>query len=77
MIRRVLVATLLAAATVAAVTSSPAAARACKIDHVCYTVYYSDSSRTTVVGELVVGCDGERSMWGTRTGFYDFSESPC
>lgn len=79
MIRRSLPAMLLAAALAAALTAvtGPAQARACRIDHTCVTTYYSDSSRTVVVGEKYESCDGRVSGWGTRTGYLEFEESPC
>ncbi|GAA3090771.1 hypothetical protein [Nonomuraea salmonea] len=55
MIRRLLPATVLAVAAVTVVTASPAEARACKINHACATIYYGDSTRTTVVGGEVRG----------------------
>ncbi|MEV5328917.1 DUF6289 family protein [Nonomuraea sp. N2-4H] len=77
MIRRLLPATVLAVAAVTAVTASPAEARACKIGHACVTVFYSDSTKTTVVGEKYEECDGRVDSWGVRTGYLDFYESPC
>lgn len=77
MIRRLLPATVLAVAAVTVVTASPAEARACKINHACATVYYSDSTRTTVVGEKYEDCNGAVDMWGVRSGYIDFYESPC
>jgi hypothetical protein len=76
MIRRALLATLLALATVSMVTASPAQARACQIDHYCYTTFYADGTYTTVVGELYEDCFGNRSMWGRR-GIPVFVETPC
>ncbi|MET8867972.1 DUF6289 family protein [Nonomuraea sp. NPDC004580] len=77
MIRRLLPATVLAVAAVTVVTASPAEARACKFDHACATIYYSDSTRTTVVGEKYEDCNGAVDMWGVRSGYIDFYESPC
>ncbi|MEV5894094.1 DUF6289 family protein [Nonomuraea fuscirosea] len=77
MIRRLLPATVLAVAAVTVVTTGPAEARACKHGHACATIFYSDSTRTTVVGEKYEGCDGSVDMWGVRSGYQDFYESPC
>ncbi|MEU8357337.1 DUF6289 family protein [Nonomuraea sp. NPDC048882] len=77
MLRRLLPATVLAVAAVTAVTTGPAQARACKHGHACVTVFYSDSTRTTVVGEKYEDCDGAVDMWGVRSGYQDFYESPC
>ncbi|MFK3984054.1 DUF6289 family protein [Micromonospora sp. NPDC050397] len=77
MIRRVLLAAAIAVAALVVVPGTPAQARACKADHDCYTAFYSDSSHTTLVGALSESCDGTRSMWGRRSGYLTFSESPC
>ncbi|MFB4278335.1 DUF6289 family protein [Nonomuraea sp. MTCD27] len=77
MIRRALLATVLALAAVTTVTTGTAQARACKLGHACVTVYYSDSTRTTVVGERYEDCNGAVDMWGVRSGYLDFYESPC
>lgn len=77
MFRRVLVAAALAAATVLAIPGGPAQARACRIDYACALVFFSDSSHTTVVGELDTDCDGTESMWGVRSGYQQFFEAPC
>lgn len=77
MIRRVLLAVLLALATLTTFTSAPAYARACALGNYCVTTYYSDSSHTTVVGTMYEGCEGGGSSWGTRTIYKDFVETPC
>ncbi|MFC4114068.1 DUF6289 family protein [Nonomuraea zeae] len=77
MIRRLLLATVLALAAVTTVTTGPAQARACKYNYACVTVFYSDSTRTTVVGEKYEDCTGVVDMWGVRTGYLEFYESPC
>ncbi|MEV0203210.1 DUF6289 family protein [Nonomuraea sp. NPDC050691] len=61
----------------AAVTSAPAQARPCGLGNYCVTTYYSDSSRTTVVGRMVEYCEGGGYLSGTRTIYKDFSEVPC
>ncbi|SEG96989.1 hypothetical protein SAMN05444920_110176 [Nonomuraea solani] len=76
MIRRALLATLLALAAVS-VAAAPAQARACKHGYTCVTVWYSDSTRTVVVGEKYEDCEGNAEMWGTRSGYVTFDESPC
>ncbi|GAA2214483.1 hypothetical protein GCM10009850_099480 [Nonomuraea monospora] len=76
MIRRLLLATVLALAAVT-VSTAPAQARACKYNYTCVTVFYSDSTRTTVVGEKYEDCTGVVDMWGVRTGYLEFYESPC
>ena len=76
MIRRALLAVLVALATLTTVTSAPAHARACRIDYHCETTYYSDGSYTTVVGAKYEDCVGNESHWGTR-GYPVFVETPC
>ncbi|MEU0571898.1 DUF6289 family protein [Nonomuraea sp. NPDC005983] len=77
MIRRALVASVIAVAALAAGPAGPAQARACSLGSSCVTTYYSDSSQTTVVGGKYEDCDGTVSTWGTRTGYLTFSESLC
>jgi len=77
MLRRVLlIAALVAAATLAG-PGSPAQARPCYQDHYCSFTYYSDSSYTTVVGFRFTDCNGESGGWGVRSGYLDFVETPC
>ena len=40
------------------------------------TEFYSDASKTTLVGEVIVGC-GANGHWGKRTAFTAHSSSPC
>ncbi len=79
MLRRALAAIALAAcATVTAVLpAAPAQARACQIQHICIMTWYSDASRTVVVGEKFEDCGGDVSMWGVRTPYYTMTEDPC
>ncbi|SCL16638.1 hypothetical protein GA0070616_1071 [Micromonospora nigra] len=77
MIRRTLAAATVAAGIFALLPGAPAQARACMIDWQCTTYYYSDSSRTTIVGALYEDCDGYRANWGTRTAHVSFTEVPC
>ncbi|MBO4209179.1 DUF6289 family protein [Micromonospora echinofusca] len=77
MLRRTLAAATLGVAAIAVLPGAPAQARACMIDHQCTTYYYSDSSKTTIVGSLYEECDGSRYQWGTRTGYLTFTEVPC
>lgn len=77
MIRRALLAALLALGAITTVTTAPAYARACPLGTSCVTTYYSDSLHTTVVGALYAGCDGAGSSWGTRTTYLDYQETPC
>jgi hypothetical protein len=80
MIRRTLLATFLATVTAVSVTvvaSTPAQARACRIDHFCYTTWYSDATYTTAVGGKFENCDGATSTWGRRSGHVEFEETPC
>lgn len=79
MLRRAFTAAALAtiAAATVIVPAAPAQARACTINHYCYTTWYSDASRTVVVGQLFEDCDGTRSMWGVRSPYLTFSENNC
>jgi Family of unknown function (DUF6289) len=77
MIRRLLLSTVLAMAAVTTVTTGTAQARACKIDHTCATIYFSDSTHTVVVGEKYEDCNGAVDMWGVRSGYQEFYEDPC
>ncbi len=79
MLRRVMVAAAVAAsATVTAVLpATPALARACTINHYCYTTWYSNASRTTVVGGKYEDCVGNITQWGIRSAYIAWSEDPC
>ncbi len=79
MLRRAIVAATLAISStaIAVIPTTPAMARACRIDHFCYTDYYSDATHTTLVGGKFEDCDGEIRTWGRRTGSYTWSETPC
>ncbi|GAA5058604.1 hypothetical protein HNP84_005481 [Thermocatellispora tengchongensis] len=77
MIRRALLAAVLAVTAFAVIPGAPAQARVCRIDHTCYTTYFSDATHTTVVGGKLETCDGSVSTWGVRTGYIEFEESPC
>ncbi|MGY0236552.1 DUF6289 family protein [Longispora urticae] len=79
MIRRTVIAGLIAAtATLTLVApASPAQARACRYDHFCTTIWYSDASRTVRVGSMYEECDGSVYISGTRTSYMTFRESPC
>jgi len=79
MLRRAFTAAALATVASAAVLvpAAPAQARACTINHYCYTTWYSNASRTVVVGQLFEDCDGTRSMWGVRSPYLTFSENNC
>jgi hypothetical protein len=76
-IRRVLLATALTAAAVLAAPTTAAQARACALGHECTTYYYSDPSRTTMVGARYEDCNGGSSGWGTWAGHRTFVEVPC
>ena len=77
MLRRVLVTATLVTTAVLAVPGSPAQARACPLDYFCHSVYYSDSTHTTVVGERGTDCDGVSFNWGVRSSYQDYTEIPC
>jgi Family of unknown function (DUF6289) len=77
MIRRLLIAAALAVAACLVVPGSPAQARACQIEYTCYLDFYSDSTHSTLVGGTLTYCDGSTQTWGRRTGYQEFSETPC
>lgn len=79
MVRRILLAGALAAGTTlaAVLPAAPAQARACIIEHYCYTTWYSNAAHTTVVGQLYEDCDGDRTSWGVRSPYVTFVETPC
>jgi hypothetical protein len=79
MSRRLLTAATLAtlAAAAAIVPAAPAQAVACTINFTCYTTFYSNSTRTVVVGEKFEDCNGSTTMWGVRSPYSTFSENPC
>ncbi|MFI7635420.1 hypothetical protein [Nonomuraea sp. NPDC049400] len=76
MIRRASLAVLLALGTLAAI-SSPAQARACRIDYHCETYYYTDSDRTTLTGIKYENCVGDEWWVGERGSYPVFNETPC
>jgi hypothetical protein len=79
MIRRSVTAAAAALLAAAGVTfaAAPAQASACPLGSECVTTYYSDASLTTVIGGKIEYCDGGSDSWGTRSGYYDYSRTPC
>ncbi|MEY9927446.1 hypothetical protein ABH926_002080 [Catenulispora sp. GP43] len=77
MIRRLTVAALLGTSVVAFSTAPAHAYAACKADYACTTTYYSSPAHTTVVGQIFVDCAGERSSWGTFSGYVVVTNSAC
>jgi hypothetical protein len=79
MLRRVLVAAALAvsATATAVLPAAPAQARACTINHYCYTTWYSNAAHTTVVGGKYEDCDGDITQWGVRSAYITWSEHNC
>lgn len=39
--------------------------------------YYSDQTRTTIVGGWRFNCAGEIDTWGTQTGYVSYADIPC
>lgn len=39
--------------------------------------YYSDSTRTQIVGSWVYDCYGNIWTWGTQSGYVDYERFPC
>lgn len=41
------------------------------------TLYYSDATYTTVIGERYIPCDGQTWSWGTTSAYYETSTESC
>lgn len=79
MIRRSLVAILLATGGLAPFLAAPAANAIpiCKAGYTCLYVYYSTIARTTPVGYTSVSCNGLGVNSGTTSAFFNFTEAQC
>jgi hypothetical protein len=79
MIRRMLIAAVLAAAgLVPLFAASPAnAIPSCKGGYTCLYVYYSTSARTTEIGYTDIPCSGPGTSWGKTSAYFTFSEAEC
>jgi hypothetical protein len=80
MIRRALIAAILAAAglVVPLFAASPAnAIPICKAGYTCLYVYYSTPAHTTEIGYLDIPCSGTPTSWGETSGYFTFSEAEC
>ena len=79
MIRRTLVAAMLAAAGLTPFfAASPAnAIPICKAGYACLYVYYSTIARTTEIGYNNIPCSGLPTSWGQVSGDFTFSEVEC
>jgi Family of unknown function (DUF6289) len=77
LIRRLTVAALLGASAIAFSTAPAHAYAPCKADYACTTTYYSSIAHTTVVGQVFVDCAGERSSWGTLSGYVVVTNTAC
>lgn len=77
--RRILLTALFVAALAVAIAASfghknSASAKPCfSID----TVYYSDATYTTEVGERYTPCDGSPWSWGTTSAYYQTTTESC
>ena len=70
--------TLAVSATATAVLpAAPAQARACTINHYCYTTWYSNAAHTTMVGGKFEDCDGDITQWGVRSAYMTWTENNC
>jgi hypothetical protein len=70
-LRKAIFGALLLAAAIFAATSSPISEAAPAGN----CTYYSDASRTTVVGQYGYDCCNNRVAWGTKTAFYQCSSA--
>jgi len=78
MIRRLAIVAMLLGGAVASLPAAPAqAVAACRANSECVTTFYNNVSRTQVVGQITVFCDGTVSEWGTRGGFSVVQSVPC
>jgi hypothetical protein len=77
-IRRLAVVAAIVGGAVAALPAAPAQAVAqCRLGSECVTTYYADISRTQVVGQITVFCDGSRDEWGTIGRYPVVQSVPC
>ncbi|GAA2045269.1 hypothetical protein GCM10009839_56530 [Catenulispora yoronensis] len=78
MIRRLTVVAALVGGTLTALPTAPAqAVSTCRLNSECVTTYYTNVSRTQIVGQITVFCDGSTSEWGTLRGFPVVQNVPC
>jgi hypothetical protein len=79
MIRRTLIAAVLAAAGLLPFLAAPAANAIpiCRAGDACLYVYYSTIARTTEIGYTNIPCNGQPTSWGQVSGYFTFSEVPC
>jgi hypothetical protein len=79
MIRRMLIAAVLAAAgLVPLFAASPAnATPVCKANYTCYTAYYSTPAHTTQIGFTDVPCSGPAVTGGKTSAYFTFSQVVC
>ncbi|MFC4015634.1 DUF6289 family protein [Nonomuraea purpurea] len=57
--------------------STPAQASFCKPHHTCSTTYYSDATRTEVIGRYTVDCHGTVHETGTRSEYSTYNSYIC
>ena len=77
MVRRLVLAALLGSAVVALPAVPAQAIGSCGVHDACTTTYYSSVARTTIVGQVLVECDGQTFEWGTLRGFAVETNTPC
>lgn len=70
-LRKAILAALLLAAVTFAVTSAPVSEAATGSN----CTYYSDASKTTVVGQYGYDCCNNLIAWGTKTSYYTCSSA--
>jgi Family of unknown function (DUF6289) len=77
MIRRLTVAALVGGAIIALPAAPAQAAPICKADYYCTVTYYSTAAHTTVIGQHIIDCSGNSSMWGSISGYETVANSEC
>ncbi|WP_368862068.1 DUF6289 family protein [Catenulispora pinistramenti] len=59
-------------------STAPAnAAPVCKADYACTVTFYSNGTHTTVIGQVYTDCEGQRSSWGSMSGYEVVTQSEC
>jgi hypothetical protein len=46
-------------------------------DNLTVVNYYSNATKTSLVGQSWTGCDRPRGSWGTTTSYTTLTQTPC
>jgi hypothetical protein len=79
MIRRLVLAATLVAASVTPIlfTSAANAIPVCKAGYTCLYEYYSNEARTDWIGYVDIPCSGPAVIVGEQSGYFTFGEAQC